>query len=210
MSGWPIYVISLRTEFWTTLERQARAIGLSATRWAATDGKTIDLAAWIREGLYEPPADPSARTMTRGEIGCAHSHQRVWAHIVAAGFDGALVLEDDADLPDDLPQWVDRAKQHRDAWDILYLGYTPWARSTPVEQAPGFVVPDLTGGWHVTHAYMVTAAGAGKLLQGARPVRLPVDVQISRLTLSGVRAWQSAEPVVGVRQDTYSSTQGIS
>jgi GR25 family glycosyltransferase involved in LPS biosynthesis len=209
MNPWPVFVISMRPEFWARLEAQATALGLPATRFDATDGKSIDLEQWKRDGLFEPPADPSARLMTRGEIGCAHSHAQVWSHVAGARLEGALILEDDADLPPDLPEWLARAQRHAGEWDILYLGFSPWAHTVPVAHAPGFVIPDLAPAWNVMHAYLVTAAGAQALLDGAQPIRLPVDVYVSRRTQSGVRAWQAEKPVVGLCQGTYSSTQGI-
>lgn len=209
MSPWPIYVISLRPEFWARLDKQARAMGLFPACWAGTDGKSIDLDAWRRDGQFEPATDPAERPMTRGEVGCSYSHQRIWAHVIAAGLPGALILEDDAELPPGLPQWLERAQRHAREWDILYLGFTQWARTQPVEHAPGFVIPDLAGGWHVMHAYLVTRAGAQGLLSGALPIRAPVDLYVSKLTQSRVRAWQTQEPVVGVCAGTFSSTQGI-
>lgn len=209
MNPWPIYVITLRPEFWARLDEQARTIGLPLTRWEATDGKSIDMGAWKRDGLFEPSADPAERAMTRGEVGCSHSHQRVWSHVVASGFEGALILEDDADLPPDLPQWLERAQGHASEWDILYLGFTPWAGTVPVEHAPGFTIPELADGWNVMHAYLVTVAGAEALLKAALPIRTPLDVYVSKLTPSVVRPWQTDKPVVGLCQGTYSSTQGI-
>ena len=80
MNPWPVYVISMRPEFWARIEAQGRNIGLPLQRWEATDGKSIDLAAWKRDGLFEPPLNPAERQMTRGELGCSHSHQRIWSH----------------------------------------------------------------------------------------------------------------------------------
>jgi glycosyl transferase family 25 len=45
------------------------------------------------------------RDLTRGEVGCTLSHVRCYNHIAAAGDEVALILEDDADLGTELPDF---------------------------------------------------------------------------------------------------------
>lgn len=203
----PAFVITLRPAFWDALHQRLAGWGDALQPWPATDGNGIDLARWIDEGRYAPPAGGAG--MTRGELGCSDSHRRVWAHVVERGLPGALVLEDDADVPDELPAWIAPAWEHRAQWDLLYLGFNWQPPSRPAPGAPGFVMPDIADAWHVMHAYLVTQSGARRLLDGALPIRLPVDVFVARATGQGLRAWQSAHSLVGTVAGTWSSTQGI-
>jgi hypothetical protein len=129
--------------------------------------------------------------------------------VVEAGLPGALVLEDDADVPADLLQWVNAAWRHRDRWHLLYLGHTGWAQALPIDGVPEFQIPLIAHAWNVTHAYLVTHDGAHRLLKDALPARVPVDVYVARQTVVGLLAWQSARPIVTTHEDTFSSTQGI-
>jgi glycosyl transferase, family 25 len=206
----PVIAISMRPAFWDGLRSHFATAGEpEPILCQATDGRQIDADAWIAQGRYRPSDEPGARRLTRGELGCSDSHQRVWSHVVAAELPGALVLEDDVTVPPDLPQWVQAAWQHRERWDLVYLGHTGWAATLPIDGAPDFRIPLIAHAWHVTHAYLVTQHGARRLLRDAVPVRLPVDIYMARCTVAGLLAWQSARPVVGTRADTYSSTQAI-
>jgi glycosyl transferase family 25 len=208
--AWPclVFVITMRPPFWSRLQRQLADWGTVAERVDATDGNTIDVAQWIADGRYRPAADGD-RALTRGELGCSDSHRRVWAQIVQRDLPGALVLEDDADPPPDLPQWIARAWRLRSRWDLLYLGYNWQPGTRPIGGEQDFVVPDIAQAWHVMHAYLVTQGGAQCLLDGALPIRVPVDVYAARRTRSDLRAWQSVRSVVSTVAETWSSTQGI-
>jgi glycosyl transferase, family 25 len=204
----PVFVITMRPPLWSRLQRRLAEWGTVVHRVEGTDGNAIDVAQWIAEGRYHPPA-AGDRAMTRGELGCSDSHRRVWTEIVQRDLPGALVLEDDADPPPDLPQWIARAWRLRSRWDLLYLGYN-WPPATqPIAGEQDFVVPDIAQAWHVMHAYLVTQGGAQCLLDGAVPIRVPVDVHAARRSGSGLRAWQSVRSVVPTVADTWSSTQGI-
>src|SRR5512133_1786180 len=87
----PIVVITMRPEFWKPLRQQLAPWSEHLRVCEATDGRTIDVASWIAQGRYRTGDAPSG--MTRGELGCSDSHQRVWASIVQSGVAGALVLE---------------------------------------------------------------------------------------------------------------------
>ncbi len=203
----PAFVITMRPAFWDALRQRLADWGDALQAWPATDGHGIDPAQWIAEGRYVPP--DAGAGMTRGELGCSDSHRRVWAHVVEQDLSGALVLEDDADVPGDLPAWIELAWFQRAHWDLLYLGYNWQPPAQPVPGAPDFAVPDIADAWHVMHAYLVTQAGARRLLERTLPICLPVDVAVARATRHGLRVWQSARSLVGTVADTWSSTQGI-
>ena len=74
------------------------------------------------------------RTLTRGEIGILHSNAAAWASALEAGWEFALVLEDDANLSDkaqggcSLPMLlsrlgalVDAATAHEPDWQLIVL-----------------------------------------------------------------------------------------
>jgi glycosyl transferase, family 25 len=208
----PVFVITMDAGNWSRISAQLQHWGDCVHPLAATDGAGIRVQEWIADGRYSPRSDALYQdpgwAMTRGELGCSDSHIRIWQRIVDTNLPGAVIFEDDADVPAVLPSLIGKAWSHRDRWDLVYFGYNWKPETRPIDGINEFVVPDIADQWHVAHAYMVTNAGAARLLRDALPITLPVDVYMARLTRHALRAWQTTESRVPA-VDRASSTQGI-
>jgi len=142
-------------------------------RVPATDGRLLDLPVqevlpeWDNSSFAEIWSDMQSglRTLTPGEVGCALSHVEVWRRI-AAGPSGmaGVVIEDDVIFEDEaalrLSSYI---RQLPPRWELVYLGGVKMGRHKRL--APNVIVPEC---YLCTHAYMITPAGARKLL-GALP-----------------------------------------
>ncbi|HEY1665694.1 MAG TPA: aminotransferase class III-fold pyridoxal phosphate-dependent enzyme [Trebonia sp.] len=97
---------------------------------AGNIGQAIDPDDLPGFGLYqwELPSDNPwwSRPLKLGEIGCAISHWMCWQQAPADAADPALILEDDAVLPDHcaarLQLHLSRLWTIDPRWDLLYLG----------------------------------------------------------------------------------------
>ncbi len=153
------------------------------------------------------------REMNLGEIGAALAHRRVYAEAVANGWRRVVVFEDDV-LPREaeLARLPDALSQLPGDFELCYLGYmgrerpSAWQRTKQalyVALGPLGVVPWSSGealrlharpfspnlrraGLHMcTHAYVVSLAGARKLLEAQTPVAFRADWAVPYLVLRG-------------------------
>jgi glycosyl transferase family 25 len=148
--------------------------GLAGERVAGVDGRNV-------------PADVCAyfgkNQLSDGEVGCYASHLRALKTIVDRGLDAALVLEDDASLPPDLPEILTEIVASLPAgWEFVHLE----TRSKVQVRAAKPLVA-LRAGALVRHsrlpcgaaAYLVSHRGAEKLLKPCERY-WPYDVDTRR------------------------------
>ncbi|VDS07341.1 Glycosyltransferase family 25 (LPS biosynthesis protein) [Paracoccus haematequi] len=154
-----------------------------------------------RRGLpaeYLPLIDRDAarnrlkRPMTDAEFACALSHRQIYKTIVDEGLAGAIVLEDDAILTGDFPDFLRAGHYRTDTLTLLYH-YSgralPWQRKKagrwmmyrPTRRASG-----CTG-------YSVSRNAAHDLLRATTPVTCVSDWPVD---LYDLRAWLVSPRVV--------------
>jgi GR25 family glycosyltransferase involved in LPS biosynthesis len=114
------HVISLdrtpaRYESFLRNNRQSR---LTFERFSASDGNLFSDADAVASGLIKK----GTTWRTRGTLGVAESHRRVWQHVIASGRP-ALVLEDDVYIRDDFVAVAVPALASRPGWDIALCSY---------------------------------------------------------------------------------------
>ena len=139
---------------------------------------------------------------TLGAIGCTLSHYGVWQRIKESQVAYGMVLEDDVLCdPFILDAVCDAISTLRAiAWDVLLLGGARSGASNPRRVASNILQIDAFFG---THCYIVTKAGATKLLNAPNryPIVQHVDAQMSEwsrhgdinmLALENVVAWQAS------------------
>lgn len=119
------------------------------------------------------------KPLGRGEIGCYASHLECWRRIVASGEPAALVLEDDVRLDDDLAQVLGELLRDGPTFDMVKLigrareSIRRRVRSVGTRSLiEYFRAPSWTG------AYLVSGAGARKLLQARARFFRPIDVDL--------------------------------
>jgi GR25 family glycosyltransferase involved in LPS biosynthesis len=152
------------------------------------------------KGRQSLPLQDDQRVMSNGEIGCALSHIALWRQLCIDGNDdekNMLILEDDCSFVRHSGR--DRfALAFARAWKIhiFYLGFSGRGERLYVEEEPNSESEQQQGnrqrrdpldprirlyrpeyGYH-THAYMITKAGARRLLENL-PVSGPIDVWLA-------------------------------
>ncbi|MBB5372003.1 glycosyltransferase family 25 protein [Acidocella aromatica] len=177
----PIYVISLDRvpERREHMRAQMARLGLAHEIVQAVDGREPI------EGL-ERIYDRSRRLRTYGsdltlaEIACCLSHLEVCRRIAASEAGIGLVLEDDVVLSDTVaPVLAELAGMRRGSFEVVRLA--------GLRERRGRIVRRLSGGYDLARlavgpcgaqAYVVTAAGARKLISYCTPITQQIDIAL--------------------------------
>ena len=190
-----VYVIAIDDDSMQKAQRSlARHFG-GAMPWPGVLGKQLtrtsdrllspltrhQLNSGYREHIFVPH--------NGGAVGCYLSHAALWYHILQAGLRAVLVCEHDIDCDDasrlngDLKTIINRlvvAAGGVENFDVLHLS----AKSTnghggkEILQATQNGLLRTWGPLQCTQCYIVTKRGAQRLLQGAFPLVLSVDVYL--------------------------------
>lgn len=191
------YVVNLKRR----PDRRARMEHILPASWDAKftsdwdgpmDGQAIDPDDLPGFELYpwEIASDNPwwSRPLKLGEIGCAISHWMCWQKAAADGADPALILEDDAVLPDHcaarLQSHLARLSTMDPHWDLLYLGRWPLddGDRTVTE---GIVRPGYS---YCTFGYLLSASGLAAMLNcGFESALIPVDELLPALYMDHPR-----------------------
>jgi glycosyl transferase family 25 len=178
----PVYVVNLPrdSERMQRMASQLDALGLPFERIDAVLGRALGDAE--RAALYDAQRnrrlfhDP----LVPGEIGCYASHLKAWQRLVDDRLaDAALVLEDDVLLRPLLVPVLQAVAALPPRWDMVKLigrdRESPW-RTWPLAEGVKLIryrrVPSLTS------AYIVSRAGATKLLARRKPFFRPIDTDL--------------------------------
>ena len=191
------YVVNLKRR----ADRRARMERLLPAAWSVQftsdwdgpmDGQAIDPDNLPDFGLYpwEIKSDNPwwSRPLKLGEIGCAISHWMCWQRAAADAADPALILEDDAVLPDHcaarLQLHLARLSTIDPHWDLLYVGR--WALDDADRTVTkGLVRPGFS---YCTFGYLLSAPGLRKVLGcGFEHALIPVDELLPALYLDHPR-----------------------
>ena len=175
----PIFVINLESavDRRDYICRHLDELGLKYSLSTAIDGNKLsesDLHTVYDFSLSKLHLE---REMTRGEVGCTLSHQKLWHEVLNRKLPYALILEDDALLTEDTISVLKRLRDFPEHWEIMLL-HTMSGRSQPFLRKPIFksyyteMVVELT--WKAS-SYLITSSGAAKLLKLTEPLYLPAD-----------------------------------
>lgn len=150
------------------LAERLRALHIDFERFAAVDGSALDQThhADIERHFHDQNA------LVPQAIGCALSHVKVWQQIVDQKHDRALILEDDAIIPDDFIEQLNALRIDR--FDLLYLQLSNIKCRHVHDNLYRPVRRD--GNWGTT-AYIITRQFASSIL--GRKIRDPIDVHLS-------------------------------
>lgn len=147
---------------------------LHAVWWA-------DLPAAEQDALYSPQLnqDQYYKPLVNGEKGCYASHIQAWRQLLASDAPAMVVLEDDVRLDDRLADGIAAIAALDIPWDMVKLlgrVQEKVRRQRPLLPGVSLVeyqrVPSMTAG------YVVSRAGAAKLLATRVPFGRPIDVDL--------------------------------
>lgn len=146
------------------------------------DWSFFEAGALTTEGIAYSPEQAivrQGRELRRGEIGCFVSHYRLWNELLETAHEQMLVLEDDVFV-----DWsvVRPLLETRFPSGIDYLRLYA-KRAAPAREIGWFRGRRLVQYLHYcygTQAYLLTRAGAKKLIGAAKAISRPIDDFIDR------------------------------
>lgn len=176
----PIFVISLAR---AKERREAMRVHLDSLGAAYEIVDAVD-GAMLTPADYEPRLRQDimhrkwSRELLPAEIGCYLSHYNLWRRVVAEEMSCALVLEDDVKLSENFSPVIADVLTLNCRWDVVHLAAR---RPKDVDVAcHGLAGRDYVFGRYkrrllCTHAYLISLAGARKLLDICRDISEPID-----------------------------------
>lgn len=200
-----IFVISIRPDRWMMFQLRMGSWADQAVRFDGTDGRRISRSNWVKRRLIRRNC-----SLRRGQLGCYHSHLRLWKKIEAEKLQRTLICEDDAAIYNN-PVTADFLKKIQEEtkntdFDILMLGHhcrkNPPRVTAHVEKAP-----DTVG----MFAYIVTLKGVRKMLKAHfRPYKTPIDNFLSsQIQVLGLKVLRTKPAVCFVVPVSSSDTRNI-
>ncbi|XP_071983217.1 procollagen galactosyltransferase 2 isoform X2 [Engystomops pustulosus] len=180
-----IYMINLkrRQDRRVRMLRSLYELQIQVKIFDAVDGKALNtsqiksLKIDVLPGYQDPY---SARTLTRGEIGCFLSHYYVWKEVVDRGLEKSLVIEDDVRFEfkfrNKLLKLMNDIETAALDWDLIYIGRKRMQVQRPEKAVPSVMNLVEADYSYWTLGYAISQTGARKLIN-AEPLgkMLPVD-----------------------------------
>lgn len=212
----PIFVINLArsAERRAHMEFQLHKLRLPFRIFPATDGRAlsdaiIQAAARGRDpGLYR-------KSFTVGEVGCALSQLRVYETVLSENLPYALILEDDVFIEPRAAQLMHKRTLEGmpKGWDMLLCAfvqrgnlYSKPHKNASLRFAGRFTLRGLEGERFTAgiptefcyHAagYIISRAGAEKLLAAGTPLRMPADILTGNARLFGLKSYALKTPCI--------------
>jgi len=178
-------------EEWSYVDCANETITRTATVENKASGEIFKLKLQFANQYLEPGL---VQKMSGGERGCAHSHFRLWK-VAADRTEPTLALEDDAQIVFDrtggngmssgkvfTARLVAALKRAPKDFDVIYLGWSGWRgghyrrrdENDGEDEESRKFIRKAEYVW-TTVAYVISQAGAKKLLAAAGPMNQPVD-----------------------------------
>lgn len=246
-----VFVINLKRspERRAFMKKQLDALGMDYEFIEATDGK--ELSDEEIKNIYDEEASLKFLRvpLTRGEIGCAHSHIKTYQKIVNDNLDYALVLEDDSILEPSLFSLLKNnefvSQSHFDWLQIDYARvgwpfFSGWLRGAWIytKQRPTFALYTLLKlpyisviciyEWlrekfnrnnpaivsfgrpiYLASAYLITNAGAKKLIKLGTPIRFAADMLPNKARILTNFKLKAISPPLAHQDRSFDSEIGI-
>lgn len=193
MSSLPIVYINLAkdTERQQRMAAQTAQMGLGATRLPAVWWKDLDPEVQAGHHSADLNRRQYFKPMGNGEKGCYCSHLTAWRQLLASDAPAMVVFEDDVRLLPTLPAALEAiAALPADRWDLVKLygrEREKIATQAPLTGETRLItyrrVPSFAAG------YVVSRAGAQKMLAARQPFGRPVDVDMRFWFENGLRVF---------------------
>jgi glycosyl transferase family 25 len=175
------YVINLKnaTQRWSHMQQALQRVDIPYTRVEAVYGD--QLPEPIQSFNEKRFNILTGKQRNLREIGCYLSHINALQQFLLSTDSHALILEDDVDLPETLPQLLTQAISHSAQWDLLRLTSSRQGRYLTI--APLNQDYDLAYNTRVlknTGAYLINRTAAQACVDKMLPMCLPYDVALDR------------------------------
>ncbi|WP_338455779.1 glycosyltransferase family 25 protein [Aeromonas veronii] len=208
----PVFIISLTrsADRRAMVERQMSHLGINFEFFDAVDGKSLpsDRLAKVDFNLAR---ETCGHDLSLGEVGCAMSHINIYEVMVERNIPRCVILEDDIYVHMHFKAIVNEVI-NKNSSDIVFLHHGK-AKHLPIYSSlpegyrlAKYLTPSKNSqrGIISTGGYILTLAGAHKLLKIAYPIRMPADYLTGRLQWNKLSA-AGVEPCcldVGLFQST--------
>lgn len=168
------------------MERQLSGHGIEYRRISAIDGSKLDES--VPEYDLMGYRIRIGKLPNMSEIGCYLSHLNAMEALLESEATHALILEDDAVLPDDFNTLLDEVLAERGCWDILRLSSSRKGKYLQIrELTAGRKIAINTRVLKNTAGYIVNRHAAQRCLDSLLPMRRPYDVALDRDWTMGLR-----------------------
>ena len=216
MSSLPIVYINLQRDADRRLRMEAEfaRLGLPAQRFDATLWTALSESE--QAAYYSPALNARQfhKPLVNGEKGCYASHLRAWQWLLDSGHPALVVLEDDVALKPEFAAVIEALAARPDGWDMVKLishldekaGTKKLGRSRPL--TPGFQLVDYKRVPSLTAGYVVSRAGAAKLLASRIPFGRPIDVDLRRFWENGLHIQGVVPPAIILDETSFDSSVG--
>ncbi|WP_421328139.1 glycosyltransferase family 25 protein [Aeromonas veronii] len=208
----PVFIISLTrsADRRAMVERQMSHLGIDFEFFDAVDGKSLpsDRLAKVDFNLAR---ETCGHDLSLGEVGCAMSHINIYEVMVERNIPRCVILEDDIYVHMHFKAIINDVI-NKNSSDIVFLHHGK-AKHLPIYSSlpegyrlAKYLTPSKNSqrGIISTGGYILTLAGAHKLLKIAYPIRMPADYLTGRLQWNKLSA-AGVEPCcldVGLFQST--------
>ena len=177
----PIVFINLErdAERRTRLLAELRQIDMPSERFPAVwwaDVPPEQASRWYSDDLN---ARRYYKPLRNGEKGCYASHIGAWQQLLASDAPALVVLEDDVRLTPQFAEVVKAIAALQEPWDMVkLLGRDREKVRSQRPLVPGTALVDYSRVPSMTAGYVVSRAGAAKLLAHRQPFGRPIDVDL--------------------------------
>ena len=177
----PIVFINLDrdAERRTRLLAELRQIDMPSERFPAVwwaDVPPEQASRWYSDDLN---ARQYYKPLRNGEKGCYASHIGAWQQLLASDAPALVVLEDDVRLTPQFADVVNAIAALQEPWDMVkLLGRDREKVRSQRPLVPGTALGDYSRVPSMTAGYVVSRAGAAKLLAHRQPFGRPIDVDL--------------------------------
>lgn len=177
----PIVFINLDrdAERRTRLLAELQQIDMPSERFPAVwwaDVPPEQASRWYSDDLN---ARQYYKPLRNGEKGCYASHIGAWQQLLASDAPALVVLEDDVRLTPQFAEVVKAIAVLQEPWDMVkLLGRDREKVRSERPLLPGTALVDYARVPSMTAGYVVSRAGAAKLLAHRQPFGRPIDVDL--------------------------------
>ena len=177
----PIVFINLDrdAERRTRLLAELQQIDMPSERFPAVwwaDVPPEQASRWYSDALN---ARQYYKPLRNGEKGCYASHIGAWQQLLASDSPALVVLEDDVRLTPQFAEVVNAIAALQEPWDMVkLLGRDREKVRSERPLVPGTALVDYARVPSMTAGYVVSRAGATKLLAHRQPFGRPIDVDL--------------------------------
>jgi glycosyl transferase family 25 len=177
----PIVFINLDrdAERRTRLLAELQQIDIPSERFPAVwwaDVPPEQASRWYSDDLN---ARQYYKPLRNGEKGCYASHIGAWQQLLASDAPALVVLEDDVRLTPQFAEVVKAIAALQEPWDMVkLLGRDREKVRSQRPLVPGTALVDYSRVPSMTAGYVVSRAGAAKLLAHRQPFGRPIDVDL--------------------------------